>query len=293
MLYEPLGRLHGINHMLAAGKASGERVFEILDEPVSIHSPENPIPFRDTLCEIRYEQVGFAYPDRPEVLNDFNLTLKPGEVTALVGHTGAGKSTVANLLLLYYDVTAGRVTLNGHDVRAYDLAELRSHIGYVAQEPFLFDGTVRTNLALANEFANEAEMQEALRSARAWDFVQRLPHGMDTLIGERGVRLSQGEKQRLTIARIMLRNPHLVILDEATSSVDTETEKYIQEALDTLMQGRTVVIIAHRLSTVRHAHNIVCLDRGQIIEQGSHEELLKRNGQYAKLWKIQADFLPG
>lgn len=292
MLYEPLGRLNGINHMLAAGKASGERVFEIIDHPVEIQNPENPIGFDDVLGEIRYEDVGFAYPDRPEVLQGFNLTLKPGEVTALVGHTGAGKSTVANLLLRYYDVTSGRVTINGHDVREYDLADLRSHIGYVAQEPFLFDGTVRTNLALANAQASEAEMIEALRSARSWEFVQRLPQGLDTLIGERGVRLSQGEKQRLTIARIMLRNPHLVILDEATSSVDTETEKYIQEALDQLMKGRTVVVIAHRLSTVRHAHNIVCLDRGSIIEQGSHEELIRKGGQYAKLWQIQADILP-
>ena len=292
MLYEPLGRLNGINHMLAAGKASGERVFEIIDHPVDIQNPENPIGFDDVLGEIRYEDVGFAYPDRPEVLQGFNLTLKPGEVTALVGHTGAGKSTVANLLLRYYDVTSGRVTLNGHDVREYDLADLRSHIGYVAQEPFLFDGTVRTNLALANANASEPEMIEALRSARAWDFVQRLPQGMDTLIGERGVRLSQGEKQRLTIARIMLRNPHLVILDEATSSVDTETEKYIQEALDQLMKGRTVVVIAHRLSTVRHAHNIVCLDRGSIIEQGCHEDLSRMGGQYANLWQIQADILP-
>jgi len=292
MLYDPLGRLHGINHMLAAGKASGERVFEILDHPVAIQNPEKPIPFEDVLGVIRYEKVGFAYPDRPEVLTDFDLTLKPGEVTAFVGHTGAGKSTVANLLLRYYDVTSGKVTINGNDVKDYDLGDLRSHIGYVAQEPFLFDGTVRTNMLLANESATEEQIIEGLKSARAWGFVQRLPQGMDTLIGERGVRLSQGEKQRLTIARIMLRNPHLVILDEATSSVDTETEKYIQEALEILMKGRTVVVIAHRLSTIRHAHNIVCLDRGKIIEQGNHNTLIRQGGQYAKLWQIQADIIP-
>ena len=292
MLYEPLGRLHQMNHMLAAGKASGERVFEILDHPVDIQNPEEPVPFEDVLGEIRYENVNFAYPERPEVLTDFNLVLRPGEVTALVGHTGAGKSTVANLLLRYYDVTSGKVTINDHDVRQYGLADLRSHIGYVAQEPFLFDGTVKTNLLLANENATEQEMIQALEAARAWDFVQRLPQQLDTLIGERGVRLSQGEKQRLTIARIMLRNPHLVILDEATSSVDTETEKYIQEALDHLMKGRTVVIIAHRLSTIRHAHNIVCLDRGRIIEQGTHEALIAQKGHYAKLWQIQADIIP-
>ena len=292
MLYEPLGRLHQLNHLLAAGKASGERVFEVLDHPVEIQNPGTPVVFEDQLKEVRYEHVDFAYPERPEVLKDFNLVLKPGEVTALVGHTGAGKSTVANLLLRYYDVTGGKVTINGHNVCDFDLADLRSHIGYVAQEPFLFDGTVRTNMLLANENASEDQIITALKSACAWDFVNRLPQKLDTLIGERGVRLSQGEKQRLTIARIMLRNPHLVILDEATSSVDTETEKYIQEALDHLMQGRTVVVIAHRLSTIRHAHNIVCLDKGKIIEQGNHEELISKQGQYAKLWQIQADVIP-
>jgi ATP-binding cassette, subfamily B, bacterial len=292
MIYEPLSRLREINHMVAAGKASGERVFDILDHPVDIRSPEKPVPFPVSLGEIRYENVGFAYPERPEVLADFNLTLKPGQVTALVGHTGAGKSTVANLLLRYYDVTGGKVTINDTDVRSYNLVDLRSHIGYVAQEPFLFDGTVRTNMQLANEEATEAEIRQALQNARALSFVEHLPQGMDTLIGERGVRLSQGEKQRLTIARVMLRNPHLVILDEATSSVDTETEKYIQEALQVLMEGRTVVIIAHRLSTIRHAHQIVCLDHGQIIEQGSHEVLLRQKGQYARLWQIQADIIP-
>jgi ABC-type multidrug transport system fused ATPase/permease subunit len=292
MIYEPLARLREINHMVAAGKASGERVFEVLDHPVSIQSPAHPETFPETPGAIRYESVGFSYPERPEVLSDFNLTLQPGEVTALVGHTGAGKSTVANLLLRYYDVTAGKVTLNGIDVRKLDLHALRGHIGYVAQEPFLFDGSVRTNLELANPKASEMEMEDALRAAKSWDFVKALPQGMDTLIGERGVRLSQGEKQRLTIARVLLRNPRMVILDEATSSVDTETERFIQEALNALMKDRTVLIIAHRLSTVRHAHQIVCLDKGSIIEQGTHKELLARKGQYARLWEIQADLIP-
>lgn len=292
MVYEPLTRLREINHMVAAGKASGDRVFEILDHPVDIRNPENPSPFEEVLGEIRYDQVNFAYPDRPEVLTDFNLVLKPGQVTALVGHTGAGKSTVANLLLRYYDVTSGQVLINNRSVKDFDLTDLRGHIGYVAQEPFLFDGSVRSNMLLANEQATEEDILHALDSARALQFVQKLPDGMDTLIGERGIRLSQGEKQRLTIARIMLRNPHIVILDEATSSVDTETEKYIQEALDTLMRGRTVIIIAHRLSTVRHADNIVCLENGAIIEQGTHKELLGRKGQYARLWQIQADIIP-
>jgi ATP-binding cassette, subfamily B, bacterial len=292
MVYEPLSRLREINHMVAAGKASGDRVFEILDHAVDIRNPENPVPFEDELGEVRYDQVNFAYPDRAEVLTDFNLVLKPGEVTALVGHTGAGKSTVANLLLRYYDVTSGQVLINNRNVRDFDLTDLRGHIGYVAQEPFLFDGSVRTNMLLANEQATEEEIIQALDSARALQFVQKLPDGMDTLIGERGIRLSQGEKQRLTIARIMLRNPHIVILDEATSSVDTETEKYIQEALEDLMKGRTVIVIAHRLSTVRHADNIVCLENGAIIEQGTHNQLIRKGGQYARLWQIQADIIP-
>jgi ATP-binding cassette subfamily B protein len=292
MLYEPLGRLNQINHMLAAGKASGERVFEILDHVVSIKSPENPILFSPTSGAIEYRNVGFAYEGRPEVLTNFNLHVPAGKVTALVGHTGAGKSTVANLLLRYYDVTEGSVLIDGADVKHFDLEDLRSHIGYVAQEPYLFDGTVRDNLLLANSDASEQELIEALESAKAWEFVQRLPNQLDTRVGERGVRLSQGEKQRITIARIMIRNPKIIILDEATSSVDTETEKNIQTALDRLMKGRTVVVIAHRLSTIRHADKIVCLDRGSIVEEGCHEDLLKADKQYAKLWRIQADLIP-
>ena len=292
MVYEPLARLHQLNHMLAAGKASGERVFEMLDHPVEIENPEKPQPFVDSVRSIEYKTVDFAYPERPEVLQQFGLKLNAGDVTALVGHTGAGKSTVANLLLRYYDVTSGGVEINGIDVRDFALEDLRSHIAYVAQEPFLFDGSVRDNMLLANENATEEELIKALSSAKAWGFVEKLPDSLDTLIGERGIRLSQGEKQRLTIARIMLRDPQIIILDEATSSVDTETEKQIQEALDALMKNRTVLIIAHRLSTIRHADNIVCLEHGKIIEQGTHEDLLRRDGQYSKLWQIQADVMP-
>jgi len=241
---------------------------------------------------IEYRNVDFAYPERPEVLQNFNLSMNLGETTALVGHTGAGKSTVANMLLRYYDVTGGAVTIDGVDVRKFDLAELRSNIGYVAQEPFLFDGTVRSNMELANPEATKDEIIQALKSARAWSFVEKLPDSLDTLIGERGVRLSQGEKQRITIARILLRNPQIIILDEATSSVDTETEKYIQEALDELTRNRTVLVIAHRLSTIRNANQIVCLDHGKILEKGNHDELILQEGQYAKLWSIQADFIP-
>lgn len=291
MLYEPLRQLHGINHMLAAGKASGERVFEILDTPVAIQNAARPVPFPAGLPEVRLDNVTFGYPERPPVLEGLHLHLERGSVTALVGHTGAGKSTIANLAMRAYDVTGGSVSINGTDIRQIDLHELHQHIGHVAQEPFLFEGTVRDNLLLAREDATEAQMQQALEGAAAWEFVQRLPQGLHTNIGEKGIRLSQGEKQRLTIARVLLKNPPLVILDEATASVDTITEKMIQQALENLMEQRTVLVIAHRLSTVRQADKIVCLRQGKILEQGSHEALLAHGGAYAELWRHQVDLI--
>jgi ATP-binding cassette, subfamily B, bacterial len=292
MLYNPIGQLHGINHMLAAGKASGERVFEILDATVEVADPQHPAPFPRGPVSIRFADVGFQYPGRPEVLTNFQLTIPAGQVTALVGHTGAGKSTVANLAMRAYDATSGAVLLNGQDIRHLRLADIHDKIGHVAQDPFLFEGSVRDNLLLAREEATDQQLEAALRGACSWDFVQRLPDGLDTNIGEKGIRLSQGEKQRLTIARVLLKNPPFVILDEATASVDTITERLIQEALDNLMQARTVLIIAHRLSTVRKAQQIVVLDQGAIIELGGHDELLAANGHYAKLWRYQTDLIP-
>ncbi len=292
MLYEPISLLNGLNHMLAAGKASGERVFEILDHPVEIENLNNPAQFPQGLITVKYENVSFSYPERDQVINDFELELPAGNVTALVGHTGAGKSTIANLLLRYYDVSEGAVLLNDVDIRNIDLVELRGHIGYVAQEPFLFDGTVEDNLRLANKNATNTEIITALQGAKAWDFVSKLPKGMKTMIGERGIRLSMGEKQRITIARVLLKNPPLVIFDEATSSVDTLTEQKIQDALEVLMRNRTVLVIAHRLSTVRRADQIVVMDNGKIIEVGHHEQLLLNSGRYSQLWNIQHDFIP-
>ncbi len=292
MLYLPIGQLHGINHMLAAGKASGDRVFEILDAPVEVRNPERPLPFPAGPLRVRFANVTFQYPGRPEVLSGFNLELPPGKVTALVGHTGAGKSTVANLAMRTYDVTGGAITFNGVDIRALDLGELHARIGHVAQDPFLFEGTVRDNLLLAREDADEADLEAALRGACAWEFVERLPQGLDTNIGEKGVHLSQGEKQRLTIARVLLKNPPFVILDEATASVDTITERLIQQALENLTAHRTVLVIAHRLSTVRKADQIVVMRAGAIIELGDHEQLLARGGHYARLWSYQNDLIP-
>lgn len=291
MLYEPLNQLHGINHMLAAGKASGDRVFEILDAKVEVEDPANPKPFPRSLPQVDFHNVTFQYPGRPAVLKNFNLTIDPGKVTALVGHTGAGKSTIANLAMRAYDATEGQVLINGVDIREIALHDIHANIGYVAQDPFLFEGSVRDNLQLAKENATEEEIIAALKGASAWDFVQRLPNKLDTNIGEKGIRLSQGEKQRLTIARVLLKNPPMIILDEATASVDTITEKQIQRALETLMAERTVLIIAHRLSTIRKADKIVVLENGQILEQGTHAELLLNEGRYAHLWLHQVDVI--
>lgn len=292
MLYQPIFQLNSLNHMISAGKAAGERVFEILDHPVEIENAADPKPFPSPPVSVEFNNVDFSYAERSPVLHDFNLTLPTGKVTAIVGHTGAGKSTIANLILRYYDVSQGEVLINGIDVRQIEMGSLRSHIGVVAQDPFLFDASVQDNLLLARTDASEGDIWEALEGASAAEFVRRLPDGLNTIIGERGIRLSMGEKQRLTIARVLLRNPPLVILDEATSSVDTITEKQIQEALDNLVQHRTVLVIAHRLSTVRRADQIVAVENGRILEKGTHEELLQNNGHYSKLWSHQTDLIP-
>lgn len=292
MLYQPISQLHGLNHLIAAGRASGERVFEILDANVEVDEPEQPEPLPEGPIEISFENVDFEYPARPAILDGFDLKLERNQVTAVVGHTGAGKSTVANLAMRTYDVSAGTVKLSGLDIRKLGLGDLHDKVGHVAQDPFLFEGTVRENLLLAKADASEREITQALEQACAWDFVEALPDKLDTNIGEKGIRLSQGEKQRLTIARVLLKNPPFVILDEATASVDTITERKIQEALDHLVQERTVLVIAHRLSTVRRADKIVVMEKGSIIESGSHEDLLQQGGHYADLWRHQSDLIP-
>jgi ABC-type multidrug transport system fused ATPase/permease subunit len=291
MFYEPVRQLVSINNLVSAGKASGERVFEILDADIQIEDPAQASPFPSSDHTISFKSVSFSYDTRASIVADLDFQLQHGSTTALVGPTGAGKSTVANLILRYYDVEKGSVQIGDVDLRDLRLNDLRSQIGLVSQDPFLFDASVKENLLLAKPSALEPDLQNALEIAHAWNFVKELPDGWDTLIGEKGVRLSMGEKQRLTLARAILKTPPIVILDEATSSVDVETERGIQNALATLTKDRTTLVIAHRLSTIRDADQIIFLEKGKIVEQGNHEELLEKGGAYARFCKYQENFI--
>jgi ATP-binding cassette, subfamily B, bacterial MsbA len=275
------------NYQEAVGAAS--RVFELLDTQPAVAEPPRPVALaRPVRGAVRMEDVSFRYAhDLPEVLSDVSLSIAPGEVVALVGPSGAGKTTVASLLPRFWDVTAGRITLDGHDVRTLSFADLRGSIGIVPQEPALFSGTVRENIAFARPSATEEEIRSAAAAAHAREFIERLPQGLDTRVGERGVKLSGGQRQRLAIARVFLKDPAVVILDEATSSLDSESERLVEEAMEELLRGRSTLIIAHRLSTVLRADRIVVLDHGRIVEEGTHSALLTREGIYARLYRGQ------
>jgi ABC-type multidrug transport system fused ATPase/permease subunit len=291
MFYEPVRQLVSINNLIAAGKASGERVFEILDTPVEIINYKTPKAFPENINKIRFEKVSFSYGEATPIINDLSFSIPEGSTTALVGPTGAGKSTTANLLLRYYDVTSGKISIDNTDLRKIDLTYLRQNIGLVSQDPFLFDASIRENLLLAKPTAEEKDIWKSLEMASALDFVKALPLKENTVIGERGVRLSMGEKQRLTLARALLKDPPVIILDEATASVDVETERYIQNALENLVRGRTTLIIAHRLSTIRNADQILFLEGGKLVEKGSHAELIKLGGRYSKFCLYQENLL--
>lgn len=283
LLYEPIARLHSLNQMIQSGRAAGERIFEILDQSIEADEGAREDEPADVRGDVRFVDVEFSYGDSVPVLHHISLHARPGETIALVGHTGAGKSTLVHLLTRFYEYDGGEILIDGRSIRDLPKGALRSAIGMVTQESFLFNGTVRDNLRLGHPDANDAELWAALEAANARDFVERLSEQLDTVVGERGVKLSVGEKQRVSIARALLKDPPILILDEATASVDTQTERLIQGALDRLMAERTSFVIAHRLSTVRHADQILVMDRGRIVERGRHEELLALGGRYAKL----------
>jgi subfamily B ATP-binding cassette protein MsbA len=264
-----------------------KRVFELLDTAPSLKDAPNAVPLPRVRGRVTFEDVRFSYDERQEVLKGITLEVAEGEILALVGPSGAGKSTIFNLIPRFYDPTQGALKVDGYDLREVTMHSLRAQVGIVPQETMLFGGTIRENILYGRLDASEAELYEAARAANAHEFIMGLPDGYETIVGERGVRLSGGQRQRVAIARAILKDPRILLLDEATSSLDNESEHLVQEALARLMQGRTTIIIAHRLSTVRVAHRIAVLDSGQVVELGTHDELMAQNGLYAKLYDMQ------
>jgi len=281
---DSMSRIVSITQKAAAGT---KRIFDILDHQSNVPEPKNPVHLPSIQGQITLDNVSFRYGTR-SITKNISLTIQPGEMIGLVGHSGSGKSTLVNLICRFYDVAEGAILIDGHDVRSLPIADYRKHIGLVLQEPFLFFGTIANNIAYGKPDATSAEIVAAARAAHAHEFILRLPHGYDSIVGERGQALSGGERQRISIARALLIDPRILILDEATSSVDTTTEKEIQLALENLVRGRTTIAIAHRLSTLRKADRLIVLDRGKIVEIGNHDDLMAREGFYYRLYQAQA-----
>ena len=288
LFYEPIGKLHGLNQMLQAARAGGERVFDILDATEERKDAKSSHPLPEPVRgEVEFREIHFEYTEDKSALHDISLIAKPGQMTALVGPTGAGKSTLVNLLPAFYEATGGAITIDGQGIDSTSLESLRKNISVVNQEPFLFNGTIGENIAYGNLDADDEKIAEAAQAANCFDFISELTEGFGTRVGERGVRLSVGEKQRISIARALLKASPILILDEATASVDTATERLIQQALERLMVGRTTFVIAHRLSTIRKADQILVLKDGRITERGTHDQLVGQQGLYARLARIQ------
>lgn len=282
-----LGSLIGLYTSVQEALGATKRVFQILDTQPDVKDSPDAKTLSRARGEITFQNVSFSYDERQEVLHDINLNIAPGEIIALVGPSGAGKSTIFNLIPRFYDPASGQICIDGIDLRTVTQSSLREQIGIVPQETLLFGGTIRENIRYGRLDASDSEITEAARAANAHDFIMELPDQYDTVVGERGIRLSGGQRQRVAIARAVLKDPRILLLDEATSSLDSESEHLVQEALGRLMQNRTTVIIAHRLSTVNIAHRIAVLDKGHLIELGTHDELMAKNGLYAKLYSMQ------
>jgi ATP-binding cassette subfamily B protein len=287
--YGPIRGLTRLNHMLQRSAAAAERVFEIMDAQPEVNDKKDAVPLPTISGDIEFDNVVFSYDGENNALDGVSFQVKAGQMIGLSGPSGAGKTTLINLLARFYDVTEGSIVVDGHDVRDVKMRSLRDQIGVVLQDPFLFHGSVADNIAYSKPRASRAEVVAAAKAANAHDFIMKFPDGYDAMVGERGTGLSGGERQRISIARAILKNPRILILDEATSSVDTETESLIQAAVERLIEGRTTFAIAHRLSTLRKADKLIILDRGEIVEQGTHNELLDNNRLYKRLVDLQSE----
>ena len=286
---QPINQIAQVSGMLQAMVAASERVFEFLEEPEEVKNIENPKSTEHIKGNVQFEHVNFGYDADKVIINDFNANIQNGQKIAIVGPTGAGKTTIVKLLMRFYDVNSGAILLDGSNIKEFDRGELRRVFGMVLQDTWLFGGTVKENIKYGKEDATDTEVIEAAKAAHVHHFIKTLPKGYDALIDEESSNISAGQKQLLTIARVILTNPKILILDEATSSIDTRTEQQIQTAMDNLMKGRTSFIIAHRLSTIKNADLILVMEHGDIVEQGTHSELLEKNGAYARLYNSQFD----